>query len=56
MKHVFSNDVTCPQGTTFLQYVGENTNYIVFTIDGENTHHGLGSTSIANGNFGETSA
>ena len=35
--------------------VGDNTNHDKSTTDGKNTHHGLGSISIANGNFGQIS-
>ena len=41
MKHNLGNYVTCTQGTTFLQYVGDNTDHKTFTIDGKNTHHDL---------------
>ena len=55
MKHDSANDVACPQGATFLQYVEDNTDHNTSTIDGKNTHHRLRSISIANGNFGEIS-
>ena len=34
-----------------MQYVGDNTDHDTATIDGNNTHHGLGSIAIANGKF-----
>ena len=55
MKHDSANDVACPQGTTFLQYVGDNTDHNTSTINGKNTHRGLGSILIAKGNFVEIS-
>lgn len=51
MKYDAANDIASPEGTTFIQYVGDNTDHDLATIDGKNTHHGLGSISIANGNF-----
>ena len=41
----------CPPGTTYLQYVGDNTDHDTATIEDKNTHHGLGSIAIANGKF-----
>lgn len=41
----------CPQGTSFLQFVSDNSDHDLATLDGKNTHHGLGSIAIANGNF-----
>lgn len=35
VKHDSANDVACPQGTTFLQYVGDNTDHNTATIDGK---------------------
>ena len=51
MKHDFTNDVTCAQVTTFLQYIGDNTDHNISTIDRKNTYHGLGSIPVANRNF-----
>ena len=45
------NDVVWPDGTAFLQFVADNTDQDLATIDGKKTHHGLGSIAIANGNF-----
>ena len=39
-----------PIGNKFLQYVGDNTNHELTTIDGKNTHD-LSAIAIANGNF-----
>ncbi|XP_065650661.1 uncharacterized protein LOC136078782 [Hydra vulgaris] len=55
VKHDKINDILCPEGTTSIQFVGDNTDHDLATIDGKNTHHGLGSISIANGNFIENS-
>ena len=55
MKYKPANDVSCPQDTKLLQYVGDNTDHKISTIGGKNTHHGLGSISVANGNFGDIS-
>jgi len=41
----------CPEGTSFLQFVSDNTDHDLATLDGKHTHHGLGSLAIANGNF-----
>ena len=32
--------------------VGDNTDHDLATMDGKNTHHGLGSIAISNGRFG----
>lgn len=40
-----------PEGTSFLQYVSDNSDVDLATLDGKHTHHGLGSLAIANGNF-----
>ena len=44
-----SEDVTCPEGTTFLLFVADNTDYDMATLDAKKTHHGLGSNAVANG-------
>ena len=51
VQHDITTEVICPPGTTYLQYVGDNTDHDTATIDGKNTHHGLGSIAIANGKF-----
>ena len=33
----------------FIQYVGDNTDHDINTIEGKNTHHGLGSIIVPNG-------
>ena len=53
VKHDSIEDIICPEGTAFLQFVGDNTDHDIATIDGKNTHHGLGSIAIANGNFSD---
>lgn len=44
-----SEEVIYPEGTTFLQFVADNTDHDMATLDGKKTHHGLGSMAIANG-------
>ena len=51
VQHDITTEVICPPGTTYLQYVEDNTDHDTVTIDGKNTHHGLGSIAIANGKF-----
>ena len=41
----------CPEGTSFLQYVPDNTDYDLATLNGKQTHHELGSLAVANGHF-----
>ena len=43
-----SDDIAIAHGDTFLQYVGDNTDHDTNTIDGKNTHHGLGSILLFN--------
>ena len=40
-----------PEETSFMQYVSDNSDQQMATLDGKKTHHGLGSLAIANGNF-----
>ena len=47
------NEVICPQHTSCLMFVGDNTDHDLATLDGKNTHHGLGCIAIANGTFGK---
>eukprot|EP00794_Sanderia_malayensis_P002755 gene2755-3185_t len=54
VKHDVSEKIICPEGTSFLQFVADNTDHDLATPDGKNTHHGLGSIAIANGNFAIT--
>ena len=51
MKHDATDEIICPDGTAFLQFVSDNTDHDLATLHGKNTHHGLGSIAIANGNF-----
>ena len=37
--------------STFLQFVGDNTDHDLNTVDGFKTHHGLGSIQVWNGTF-----
>ena len=51
IKHDKSREIMSPEGTTFMQYVSDNSDQQLATLDGKKTHHGLGSLAIANGNF-----
>ena len=51
VKHDATNEIICPDGTAFLQFVADNTDHDLATLNGKNTHHGIGSIAIANGNF-----
>ena len=51
VKHDDTDEIICPPETTFLQFVGDNTDHDLVTVDGKNTHHGLGSIAIANSTF-----
>ena len=51
VKHDKSDQIMRPEGTSFLQYVSDNSDVDLATLDGKHTHHGLGSLAIANGNF-----
>ena len=51
VKHDATKEVICPYETTFLQFVGDNTDHDLATVDGKNMHHGLGSIATANGKF-----
>ena len=44
-----SEDVICPEVTTFLQFVADNTDHDMATLDAKETHNGLGSIAIVNG-------
>jgi len=54
VKHDDINNVISPLETEWLQYVGDNTDHDIATVDGKNTHHGLGAIAIANGKFSNT--
>ena len=54
IKHDVSDEIICPQGTSFLQFVSDNTDHDLATLDGKQTHHALGTLAIANGNFSGT--
>ena len=51
MKHDKINDILCPESTTSIQFVGDNTDHDLATFDRKNAHHGVGSISIAKENF-----
>ena len=48
VKHDATEEVICPYETTFLQFVGDNTDHDLATVDKKNTHHGFGFIAIAN--------
>ena len=47
VEHDSIDDDLCPEGTAFLQFVGDNTDHDLATIDGKNTHHGLRAIAIS---------
>ena len=49
LKHDATEEVICPYETNFLQFVGDNADHDLATLNGRNTHHGLGSIAIAKG-------
>ena len=49
------DEVIYPDGTSCLQFLFDNTNHDMATIDAKNTHHRLGSVAIAIGSFADTS-
>ena len=51
VKHDTTKEVICPYEITFLQFVGDNTDHDLATVDGKNMHHGLGSIATANCKF-----
>lgn len=51
VKHDRIEEVICPQETALLQYVGDNTDHNLATLDGKSTSHVLGSIAIAIGEF-----
>ena len=42
-----ADEVAHAYGTSFIQHVGDNTDHDINTIDGKNTHQGLGSIVIS---------
>ena len=38
VQHAATTEVICPPGTTYLQYVGDNSHHDVATIDGKTTY------------------
>ena len=46
VKHDVTDQMICSYETTFLQYVRYSTDQDLATVDGKNTHHGLGSIAI----------
>ena len=55
VKQDKTNEIICPNGASFLQFVSDNTDHNLATLDGQNTHHGLGTVAIANGKFSNCS-
>ena len=51
MKHDKIDDLIFSERASLLQFVSDNTDHDLATIDGKKTHHGLGSIAIANGSF-----
>ena len=51
VKHDKTDEIICPDGVSFLEFVSDNTDHDLATLDGQNTHHGLGTIAIANGKF-----
>ena len=50
VKHDKTDEIICPDETSFLQFVSDNTGHNLATLDGQNTHHGLGTIAIATKN------
>ena len=55
VKHDKTDEIICPNGASFLQFVSDNTDHDLATLDGQNTHHGLGTIAIASGKFSNCS-
>ena len=55
VKHDKTDEIICPDGASFLQFVSDNTDHDLAILDGQNTHHGLGTIAIANGKFSNCS-
>ena len=55
VKHDKTDEIICPDGASFLQFVSDNTDHDLATLDGQNTHHGLGTITIASGKFSNCS-
>ena len=51
VKHDKTDEIICPDGASFLQFVSDNTDPDLATPDGQNTRHGLDTVAIANGKF-----
>ena len=50
VKHDKTDEIICPDETSFLQFVSDNTGHNLATLDGQNTHHGLGTIATATKN------
>ena len=55
VKHDKTDEIIHPDRTSFLQFVSDNTNHNLATLEGQNTHHGLGTIAIVNGKFSNCS-
>ena len=55
LKHDDTEEIMYPKGTSLLQFVSDNTDHDIATLDGKNTHHGLDSIAVANGCFDNVS-
>ena len=55
VKHDKTDEIICPDGVSFLEFVSDNTDHDLATLDGQNTHHGLGTIAIASGKFSNCS-
>ena len=55
VKHDKTDEIICLDGASFLQFVSDNTDHDLATLDGQNTHHGLGTIAIANGKLSNCS-
>ena len=55
LKHDDTEEIMYPEGKSFLQFASDNTDHDIATLDGKNTHHGLGSIAVANGCFDNVS-
>ena len=51
VKHNKADEITCADGTSFFQFVSDNTGHDLATLDGQNTYHALGTIAITNGKF-----
>ena len=55
VKHDKLDEIMCPDGASFHEFVSDNTNHDLATLDSQNTHHSLEIIAIANGKFSNCS-